>query len=740
MRRTSRARARTPRARARVGWGGVEALSPGARARRVAAHTNQSPTRAHARENARARPAASVSAFSDNDPPAVPIKARVVRGKSSLSVLGLPEELRNVLRPFDQDMSGDIDLEELTRAGKMYQDSHEERRRLRRRVTILTVLLCLLLLCIFGIMYGAYELTRREDLRDPDGKTDVRGNERAVQGSYDTTKGQPENVLHQGLVDARKLTAELDARKAALEAAEELECLVQLEEISELAYGDPLTALEQGDDDQWLFSFLPGRATEEDVTDLCAALSAFSGECGPTANAAATRVVPATIRRDNVLAFRKAMRFNAITAGKTCEEQSTPFGLQCIDKAVVVRTPAHHRQARLAHHEEHHQNFIAKARRNLAQTRGGRQVALAERRRRALEEAHEAQPMMKEAVDRLMAEHGAAARAHDAHQASLRAGGGNARQLRAIDIPPETAQCYFITDQGTSYRGDTAVAGEGGADPCVHWEDHFGTLTINGATLSSADFPEIGDGDGNLCRNPGDVLGWKRPWCVVDIGGSPSAKPCMIPICEVSAFTASNEPILGRDDWKWALDRLDQGTSDATYDESDGTWKSSVDGTELTGAGTHIIVFDTGVRTSHSEFTGRVGAGADFTVDPPIFTTATTDGNGHGTHVAGAAAGATHGVATQATVHGIKVMGDDGTGTSSTLVNAAAWVHANLATLTNGEPTIVVMSLGMSQSTVMNDMIRCAGGRGSSAMCDGAFRSRERARVATLSAHPLVEV
>ena len=52
-------------------------------------------------------------------------------------------------------------------------------------------------------------------------------------------------------------------------------------------------------------------------------------------------------------------------------------------------------------------------------------------------------------------------------------------------------------------------------------------------------------------------------------------------------------------------------------------------------------IIDTGIRTTHSEFGGRVGNGADFVGDGQR----PNDCNGHGTHVAGTVGGTTYGVA-----------------------------------------------------------------------------------------------
>jgi len=114
------------------------------------------------------------------------------------------------------------------------------------------------------------------------------------------------------------------------------------------------------------------------------------------------------------------------------------------------------------------------------------------------------------------------------------------------------------------------------------------------------------------------------------------------------------------------------------------------------GAGSHIYILDTGIRTSHDEFGGRAIA----TLDQTGFInnreckswspfTCANDNDGHGTHCAGSAAGASYGVAPAATLHAVKVLGDDGGGSWSWTYDALDWVA------TKGDrPAVASLSLG----------------------------------------------
>lgn len=105
-----------------------------------------------------------------------------------------------------------------------------------------------------------------------------------------------------------------------------------------------------------------------------------------------------------------------------------------------------------------------------------------------------------------------------------------------------------------------------------------------------------------------------------------------------------------------------------------------------TGAGTLIYVIDTGVYAGHADLAGRVIPGYTAVADG----NGTSDCNGHGTHVAGTAAGSTYGVAKSATIVAVRVLDCAGSGFSSSVVAGINWAIASHP----GGPGIINLSLG----------------------------------------------
>jgi subtilisin family serine protease len=126
----------------------------------------------------------------------------------------------------------------------------------------------------------------------------------------------------------------------------------------------------------------------------------------------------------------------------------------------------------------------------------------------------------------------------------------------------------------------------------------------------------------------------------------------------------------------WGLDRIDSKKLDLDkkYVYPDGA-----------GEGVNAYIIDTGVRTTHKDFDGRAKSGFD-AVDGDDDA---SDGNGHGTHVASTVAGKTYGVAKKANIVAVRVLDDQGSGTTEGVVKGIDWVTKNAKA-----PSVANMSLG----------------------------------------------
>lgn len=115
----------------------------------------------------------------------------------------------------------------------------------------------------------------------------------------------------------------------------------------------------------------------------------------------------------------------------------------------------------------------------------------------------------------------------------------------------------------------------------------------------------------------------------------------------------------------WGLQRIsnDAGASGLATNQN---FTYSFEDEQL-GAGVDIYVVDTGARLSHAIFKNRIEAGFSFT-------DSVADGDGHGTHVAGTAAGTKFGVAQSANIIAVKVLGDDGSGSSADTIAGMNWI------------------------------------------------------------------
>ncbi|AEV87684.1 peptidase [Actinoplanes sp. SE50] len=129
----------------------------------------------------------------------------------------------------------------------------------------------------------------------------------------------------------------------------------------------------------------------------------------------------------------------------------------------------------------------------------------------------------------------------------------------------------------------------------------------------------------------------------------------------------------------WGLDRIDQrsATLSKTYTATDD------------GSAVHAYVIDTGIRITHSEFGGRASYGYDFADGDRV----ASDCNGHGTHVAGTIGGARYGVAKKVQLVAVRVLGCDGGGSISDVIDGVDWVTEHAI-----KPAVANMSMGGSVS------------------------------------------
>ncbi|MEH7112453.1 S8 family serine peptidase [Neobacillus niacini] len=120
------------------------------------------------------------------------------------------------------------------------------------------------------------------------------------------------------------------------------------------------------------------------------------------------------------------------------------------------------------------------------------------------------------------------------------------------------------------------------------------------------------------------------------------------------------------------------------------------------GSGIKVAVLDTGANTTHTDLTNRVEQCKDFTqAKTPLIDGSCSDGNGHGTHVAGtvlADGGSNgqgiYGVAPEANLWAYKVLNNRGSGYSDDIASAIR-TAADEAARTSSK-VIISMSLGSS--------------------------------------------
>ncbi|MDY7228355.1 S8 family peptidase [Hyalangium rubrum] len=131
----------------------------------------------------------------------------------------------------------------------------------------------------------------------------------------------------------------------------------------------------------------------------------------------------------------------------------------------------------------------------------------------------------------------------------------------------------------------------------------------------------------------------------------------------------------------WGLDRIDQRNLPLNGQY---TYTS-------TAPSVTAYVIDTGILTSHVDFGGTATNVFD------AFGGTGQDCNGHGTHVAATIGGATHGVAKNVSLRGVKVLDCNGSGSFSGVIAGINFVQANAVA-----PAVANLSLGGGYSAAVN--------------------------------------
>jgi len=125
------------------------------------------------------------------------------------------------------------------------------------------------------------------------------------------------------------------------------------------------------------------------------------------------------------------------------------------------------------------------------------------------------------------------------------------------------------------------------------------------------------------------------------------------------------------------------------------------------GDGVDAYIIDTGIYLQHNDFGGRARWGTN-QVDND-----NTDGNGHGTHVAGTVGAMTYGLAKKCNLVAVKVLNAGGSGTTAGVIAGVNWVINDVNKKYGSKKrklakAVANMSLGGGRSTTLNNAVDAA--------------------------------
>ena len=176
---------------------------------------------------------------------------------------------------------------------------------------------------------------------------------------------------------------------------------------------------------------------------------------------------------------------------------------------------------------------------------------------------------------------------------------------------------------------------------------------------------------------------------------------------EVSSFQGSQNAET-RGDAPWGLQAV-SSASTVAGDPENIQYTYAYDQGSALGKGVDVYIVDTGLNSQNVAFQGRVTRGW-------TYESSTDDGDGHGTHTAGTAAGYPFGLASNANIVPVKVLGANGAGSSSDTVMGLNYVvqqHDARKAQGGFAGSVMSMSWGLTQSSnAINTAIQAASAAG----------------------------
>ncbi|EFP86153.2 uncharacterized protein PGTG_12109 [Puccinia graminis f. sp. tritici CRL 75-36-700-3] len=151
----------------------------------------------------------------------------------------------------------------------------------------------------------------------------------------------------------------------------------------------------------------------------------------------------------------------------------------------------------------------------------------------------------------------------------------------------------------------------------------------------------------------------------------------------------------------WGLQRIDQRKVITTHGANSAAVNYDYYYSQPAGEGVIVYILDTGARETHNDFGGRVEMAAQFGGYD------LSDGNGHGTHCAGIVAGNRWGVAKKAQVKAIKVLADDGSGSTSDVIAGVQYTLQQYKA-SGYQPSVVSLSLGGDKNSALDRAVQAA--------------------------------